>query len=194
MANSVTNLDEIQSNQAQKEVTANALFDAASPATVYGRRASTTAGLTWGYYGGNVTKSDGTLEQIANGTLTLTASATNYIVALKSTGAVSFSTASTNWNNRSDYYRLYSVTTNASATTGWTDAREIGAMTKGARIANANQAALTDSTGGTASGTVADVGGTYDQAQLNDNFASVLVLLNQLRSDLIAAGIIKGAA
>lgn len=88
MANSSTNIDGIISSQASKEVTANAFFDAASPATLYGRRQSQCSGLTWGYYGGNVTKSDGTLGQVGNSTLALTASTTNYVVAAKSDGAV----------------------------------------------------------------------------------------------------------
>ena len=41
MSNSTTLLDTLTSNQASKEITANALFDAASPSTLWGRRAST---------------------------------------------------------------------------------------------------------------------------------------------------------
>ena len=74
MANSSTHIDGIISSQASKEVTANAFFDAASPATLYGRRQSQCSGLTWAYYGGNVTRSDNTLAQIGNGTLALTPS------------------------------------------------------------------------------------------------------------------------
>lgn len=128
MANSSTNIDGIISSQASKEVTANAFFDAVSPATLYGRRQSQCSGLTWGYYGGNVTKSDGTLGQINNGTLSLTASTTNYVVAKKDDGAVSAATTTTNWNSP-DYWRLYSVVTGTATVTGYTDAREIGRMT-----------------------------------------------------------------
>ena len=129
MANSTTNIDGVIQSQASKEVTINAFFDAASPSTLYGRRQSTTTGLTFGYYGGNVTKSDGTLAQISNGTLALTASTTNYIVAQKSDGAVSFSTATTNWNDRAAYWRLYSAVTGTATVTSYTDYRELGAMT-----------------------------------------------------------------
>lgn len=129
MANSSTNIDGIISSQASKEVTANAFFDAVSPATLYGRRASQCSGLTWGYYGGNVTKSDGTLGQINNGTLSLTASTTNYIVAAKSDGAVSFSTTTTAWNDTANYWRLYSVVAGTATVTSYTDEREIGRMT-----------------------------------------------------------------
>lgn len=129
MANSTSNIDAISVSQASKEVTANAFFDAASQAATYGRRASTSSGLTWGYYGGNVVKADGATAQIANGTLTLTASATSYIVAAKATGVVSAATTTTNWDNATDYWRLYSVVCGASTVTSWSDLRAIGQYT-----------------------------------------------------------------
>ena len=129
MANSTTHIDAISQSQAGKEVVANAYFDAASPATLYGRRASSSSGLTFGFYGGNATLSSGSMAQISNGTVSLTASATNYVVAAKSTGTVSVSTSSTNWNNSTDYWRLYSVVTGSASVTSWSDAREIGKMT-----------------------------------------------------------------
>lgn len=141
MANSTSNIDNISQSQASKEVTANAFFDAASPATTYGRRASACSGLTWGYYGGNVTVAAGTLSQIANGTLTLTASTTNYVVALKSSGAVSTSTATTNWNNTADYWRIYSVITGAATVTSYTDARQT-ALFSGVFLPSATVATL----------------------------------------------------
>lgn len=157
MANSTTNLDTISSSQASKEVTANALFDAGSPATTYGRRASTSSGLTWGYYGGNVTIAAGTLSQIANGTVALTASQTNYVVAAKSNGAVSVSTATTNWNDTDNYWRLYSIVAGASSVTSYTDARQFalytglvsfGAMTyQGAWNASTNTPTLASGVG-----------------------------------------------
>lgn len=122
MADSTTNLDTISSSQAQKEVTANALFDAASPAMIYGRRASTTTALTWGYYGGRVGIS-GTPTAIANGTVALSASTTNYVVVARATGAVSVSTTTTNWNDSTNYIRLYQIVTGASSVTSYTDHR-----------------------------------------------------------------------
>src|SRR5512135_2522167 len=92
MANSTTNLDLISSSQASKEITANALFDAESPASLYGRRASATANLTWGYYGGMLAIA-GTPTAIANGTKTLTNGATNYIEADPTTGNVAVNTS-----------------------------------------------------------------------------------------------------
>jgi hypothetical protein len=78
----------VSPSQANKEVTVNALADALSPAALYGRRAVTSAGVTFGYYGGTVSIS-GTPTQIANGEVTLAASATNYVEADPATGAVS---------------------------------------------------------------------------------------------------------
>ena len=91
MADSTSNLDLISQSQAQKEVTANALFDPTSPASGFGRHASACAGLTWGYYGGTINIS-GTPTQFGNGTVTLTASATNYIY-LDTAGAVQITTS-----------------------------------------------------------------------------------------------------
>lgn len=116
MANSTTNLDLISVNQSQKEVTANALFDAGSPATLFGRRASTSVALTWGYYGGTVNVG-GTPTQIANGTVTLTASATNYVQA-NASGVVSVNTTGYGSNTP-----LYKVITGASSVTSYEDNR-----------------------------------------------------------------------
>lgn len=131
MSNSTRTFDQLVQAQASKEVTANAMFDALSPASVYGRRESTCTGLYWGYYGGNVTKLDGTMAQIANGTLLLTLSTTFYLVAKKSDGVISAATTTTNWNNLAEYWRLYSVVTGASTITSYTDYREIGRMLGG---------------------------------------------------------------
>lgn len=101
------------------QVRVNENFVAVSPAGMYGRRDAVTTGLTWGYYGGR-----GFGNTIADGTVTLTASTTNYVVANRSTGAVSVSTATTNWNDATNYYRLYLIVTGASTLTTATDYRE----------------------------------------------------------------------
>lgn len=170
MANSTTNLNLISASQSQKEVTANALFDAASPATLYGRNASTTGGLQWGYYGGKVV-ADGTQESISNGTLTLDASDTNYIEADPSDGAVSFNTTAFTAGS----IPLYTVVTGASTITSYTDHR---APVLQAGYASADQAAVS----GTPTGT--------DAAIIED----LITLVNELRTSLIKAGIIKGGA
>lgn len=129
MSDSTTLLDTIINGSGSQDVQANALYDSASPAMLYARRASTTSGTTWGYYGGNVTKSDGTQTTIANGTLALAPGATNYLVAEKSTGTVSAATTTTNWNDTANYWRLWSIVVGSATVTTYTDEREIGRMT-----------------------------------------------------------------
>ncbi len=66
--------------------------------------------------------------------------------------------------------------------------------------AAALQAALTNSTGGTQDGTLADVSsggaGTGDSsaAVVNDNFTDIYTLLNEIRTALVDVGIMKGSA
>jgi hypothetical protein len=117
MANSTTNLDLISSSQSGKETTANAGSDASSPATAFGRRASTTAGLTWGYLGGTLWV-DGVLTQIANGTVALTASTTNYVERTRA-GVVSKNTT----GFTAGQIPLYQIVTGASTITSYTDYR-----------------------------------------------------------------------
>lgn len=96
----------------------NEALDALSPAAIYGKRASTSTGLTWGYYGG---RWGGT--SIANGTLALTLSTTNYVVVNLTTGAVSVSTSTTNWNDTANYARAYKIVAGASTVTSYEDHR-----------------------------------------------------------------------
>lgn len=117
MSHSTTLLDLIATSQASKEVTANAALDAASPAMIFARRASTSAGLTWGYYGGTMLV-DGALTAIANGTLALAASQTNYIQATRA-GVVSSNTT----GDTAGQIPLYAVVTGASSVTSYTDQR-----------------------------------------------------------------------
>lgn len=64
--------------------------------------------------------------------------------------------------------------------------------------ASANQAALTDSTGGSvADATLAAVGATNTgdrSADINGNFAKIAELVNAMRSALVSQGLIKGSA
>jgi hypothetical protein len=123
MSNSTTLLDSILANSANKEALANALFDAMSPSSFGGRHASACSGLTWGYYGGNF-QSGGTNNAVANGTLTLAASTTNYVQANPSTGAITSNTT----GFTSGYVQLYTIVTGATTVTSYTDLRQaIGA-------------------------------------------------------------------
>lgn len=93
---------------------------AVAPAAMYGKKTLTTTGLVLGYFGGHIA---GTL--IADGTTTLAASeASVYVVAHRTTGAVTSATNTTNWNNTSVYGRIGVAVTGASSITTWTDWRE----------------------------------------------------------------------
>ncbi len=92
-------MDQISSAQASPEVIINSNFEALADLAVYARKASTTTGLTWGYY------------------------ATNYIVAAKATGVLSVSTATTNWNDTTNYAKVYQVVTGAATVTSYASYR-----------------------------------------------------------------------
>lgn len=117
MANSTSPLDLISVDVAQKEVIANALFDASSPATLFGRRASTTALLTWGYYGGMMLVG-GIPTAVANGTVALTASATNYVQVTPLAAVVVNTTGFLGGNTP-----IYAIVTGAASVTSYTDHR-----------------------------------------------------------------------
>ena len=127
MSNSTTLLDLVTQSQAQKEVTTNALHDAASPGMLFGRRGSTTTGLTWGWYGGSILIA-GTPSAIANGTTALTASTTNYVEAT-TTGTVSKNTSAFTAGR----IPLYTIITGSASVTSYTDHRDTGVTRTGTR-------------------------------------------------------------
>ncbi|KWO78484.1 beta strand repeat-containing protein [Burkholderia ubonensis] len=170
MSNSTTLLDTISSTQAMKEVVANGLFDAMSPASLWGRRMMTTGGLTWGYYGGNFVDNTGTSHAIANGTLTLTASSTNYIYANATTGAVSANT--TGFPGGS--VPLYSVVTNASTATSYTDYRSYQPSATGGGTGTVTSVGLTAPSQFTVSGSPVTSSGTLTFAWGNQTANYVL--------------------
>lgn len=108
----------LSASQASPEVPINENFETLQAFEVYGKRHPVTTGLTWGYYGGTW----GGLT-VAAGTLTLTNAATNYVVVLRSTGAISTSTTTTNWNDAGLYARVYQITTAGGVITAVVDAR-----------------------------------------------------------------------
>jgi hypothetical protein len=120
MADSTNNLPQVVagSGAAQR---VNDLFSASSPSMLYALNPVTTTGLTFGFLGGRYRST-----AIANGTVSLTGSTTNYIVAARSTGAVSVSTATTNWNDTQNFERLYLVVTGAGSITSYEDHRALG--------------------------------------------------------------------
>lgn len=125
MADSTTNLDTISTAQSQKEVTANAADDAESTASFGGRRASTTTGLTWGYYGGKYIAggSSPAITMLANGTVSLTLSTTNYVEFDPVSGTVTANTT----GFTAGRVPLYTCVCGVSTITSYTDQRAWGA-------------------------------------------------------------------
>ena len=115
----MANLQKITSPpQASAEVVVNENFESLEHVGVFGKRHSTSTGLTWGY---NAGRWGGTA--ITAGTVSLTNATTNYVVAARATGVVSTSTATTNWNDTANYARLYKLTTAGSVVTATEDHR-----------------------------------------------------------------------
>lgn len=88
MADTATPFGDIAIGQGDQVTKANALFDAVSPAALYGLDYGSTSGLVLGLHGGKVSI-NGVVTVIADYTGTLTASVTNYVEANPTTGAVS---------------------------------------------------------------------------------------------------------
>jgi len=91
---------------ANPETIINENFGSLDAFAVYGKRPPASTGLTWAYYGGVW----GGIV-VADGSVTLTNAATNYIVAHRGTGAVTVATSTTNWDDRGTYARIAKVTT-----------------------------------------------------------------------------------
>lgn len=131
-------MQQISSAQASPEVPINENANATAPAAAFGRKATTTTGLTWGYYGGEIMV-DGVPTNVADGTVTLTGSATNYI-SITRAGVVAVASSRTVANAP-----LYTVVAGSSSVTSYTDERgptQIARLTWGAAtqaMADANQ-------------------------------------------------------
>jgi hypothetical protein len=114
----MTTMQQLEAAQASPEVIINENFESLEHQAVYGKDPTTTTGLTWGYLGGRWGG-----FTVAAGTLALDASQTVYMVVAVADGVPSKSTASTNWNNTTDYKRVYKFTTSGSAVTAVEDHR-----------------------------------------------------------------------
>jgi hypothetical protein len=104
--------------QASAEVLVNRMGETLEHQAVYGLKQSTTTALTWGYYGGRW----GGFAITAD-VLTLTDDSANYVVVAIATGVISVATASTNWDNDTDYVRVYKVTAAGGVVTAVEDHR-----------------------------------------------------------------------
>jgi hypothetical protein len=106
--------------QANAPPIVNEMFGALRASALYARNYKTSTGLVLGYFGGHIAGS-----AIADNTTTLAASEANvYVVAHRTTGAVTSATNTTNWNNTTTYGRLYHAVTGAATITTLTDWRE----------------------------------------------------------------------
>lgn len=118
MADSTTPFGTIANGQGNQTSKANALWDAVSPTAIYGAKAATTSDLTLGYHGGKISV-NGVVTVIADGTLALTSSVTNYVEANPSTGAVSKNTSA----YTPGYWRIGRAVTGTVSITTWYDDR-----------------------------------------------------------------------
>lgn len=77
-----------------------------------------------------------------------------------------------------------------------TDTVSLYGVTPVAQPAAAAQAAITDSSGGTANSAtgVATITGTYNSAIIANAFATLIAQTNAIRSALVSVGVMKGAA
>lgn len=117
MSNAISSLDLILPSQAQKEVTANNMFNAASPSMLWARRESQSGGLVWGFHGGVFWS--GSPIVVPSGSLTLPPSSTVFIEANSTTGQVSQNTV----GFTPGAIPLYEVITGPALTTDWSDKR-----------------------------------------------------------------------
>ena len=120
----------ISQSGASQDIKANGLFDAVSPAAIYGLNVATTTGLTIGLHGGKILLA-GVITTIAAQTLALTVSATNYVEAHPDTGAVSKNTTAFT----PGYLPIAVVTTNTTGivpSTGFVDSRTVALATNSA--------------------------------------------------------------
>ncbi len=127
MADSTPLLVQMAAAADNREIVFNGDVDALSPSGLYGRNYLTCTGLVFGYFGGYFNG-----VEVPNGTVTATASNTNYVVAHRTTGVVSISTATTNRDNTTTYLYLYELVAGVSSITSYKDKRQaLGASLTG---------------------------------------------------------------
>jgi hypothetical protein len=113
--------------QSNAEVVINDNAKSLGAVLMYAKHPPSCSALVWGMYGGNWAGSTiGTLyssTQTYHDTETLTDSTTNYLVAHRTTGAITTATNTTNWNDTGVYGRLHKLTTSGGAVTAAEDWR-----------------------------------------------------------------------
>lgn len=106
-------LPSILQNQAQKEQAITQNFIATSNAAKFAQSNPGTTGLTFAYYGGYEANASGVEQLVPNGSVVLTASATNYVEYAPATNTVIRNTTAFTAGNKA----LYKITTNANTIT-----------------------------------------------------------------------------
>lgn len=124
MSGSTSLLDLLAQSQSSKETVANTLFNAGSPATLFGKRDSTTTGLTWGYFGGAFAF-NGETQVTGNGTVSLSDSATNYIEAAIEGSPLGVSVTANTTGFTQGRIPLYTVVCSSGAIQTWVDRRAL---------------------------------------------------------------------
>lgn len=119
MADSTTNIDTIASADSAHEVKANAFFDAVSTLSLFGRRNSTSTGLTWGVYGTARVHINATATVKANATQAITASSTRFLSINR---AMTTSEVATVFD--ADKYALYRIITGTTTVSSYEDHRD----------------------------------------------------------------------
>jgi len=155
------NFPEFEANQSDAQIPVNEGFDILKALAVYGRDPVSSTGLVWGWLGTAAVSPDVTYAwsglTVTEGTATLAASSVTYMTVARATGVPNFSTSITNWNNLTDYARVFQLTTNATDVTGVVDARvgnggifgssgPIGQATPAALVTDATTARAMDPT------------------------------------------------
>lgn len=150
---------------------------------------------------GNYIDPDGSVTSYAGtSSLSIAASSTRYVYIDPATNTA---VAASAWPSTA-HVRLASVGSDATTITSVTDVRLAAATVPVPQPSGASQAAvtaITDSTTGTADGTLADVTASHSQTILNNNFADLAAkvnglttLTNAIRQALVDREIIKGSA
>lgn len=112
----------IDPSQANKETVISEDLRTLRALATFGPKFESISGLTYHYHGSGDGQWGG--FTVADGSQLLGGSTTTYMVVLKSSGAVSFSTSTTNWNDSTNYARCFALTTSASGITTYADHRE----------------------------------------------------------------------
>ena len=120
----MTTMQQLASAQVSPEIPINENFETLSWAAMFGKRQAATTGLTWAYYGTDGWPVNGTPTTIADGTVTLTASTTNY-VEVNAAGTVSVATS-----RSAEKAPLYKIVTGSASVTTVTDERDAAKLTR----------------------------------------------------------------